>query len=84
MHDNLSRLGAREFARHIDELYSKGRIETFSDGLGRGTGRRLVLPSLGCGCGDDAQRRRTAMGAAAANVLGARVSRPTSSPAVAR
>jgi len=32
MPDELTQLGAREFARHIDELFGKYRIETFSDG----------------------------------------------------
>jgi hypothetical protein len=32
MPDELAQLCAREFARHIDELFGKYRIETFSDG----------------------------------------------------
>jgi hypothetical protein len=32
MPDELTQLCAREFARHIDDLFGKYRIETFSDG----------------------------------------------------
>jgi len=33
MHDNLTKLCADEFALHVNELYSKARIETFAGGL---------------------------------------------------